>query len=440
MQKMEHSDIASSLPKTVLKGKHNNYQINKQLGRGGNGTVFDVSLVEPNSELPAVLDGYAIKKLKCKKHSKKEERFKIEIHTVLKLQDEIPCIIPIYDYSLGGGKNRTLWYLMPRAKEYDYWNYTAIDNLKLLKSLGNTIARLHNLGHAHRDIKPDNTLFYGKELYLSDFGLVWDCFDNQKLTSIGEGIGPKNIRPPELEQYSERIDNFDFRVSDVYLFAKTMWIILTKKKNCFRGEYHIGDPISSLNCFSIDLGDTLGPLHELMENATLNDFEKRYPIDKCLELMDKQISICNGSMSETEKNKYKFEERIAIAKAKNIPDDVTFRDDLKILDFCKQLQGAAELIINNGAKCISLGQVLQVQYQTNSIFIISVKGIRPKRDIYVSIDSIITGEDKSCTCQLKRFVSLPNGIKAVTGISEIEFLPERKFALDVDLKMMFVQL
>ena len=437
---MERSDVFFSEPKTVLTGKHNNYQINEQLGHGGNGTVFTVSLEETTTDLPAVIDGYAIKKINCKRHSKKGERFKKEILTVLELQNKIPGIIPIYDYSLGDSENSALWYLMPRAEKYDYWNYTNIDNLRLLRSLGNTIACLHALGRAHRDIKPDNLLFYDEKLYLSDFGLVWDCFDSQDLTSIGEGIGPKNIRPPELEQYSERIDDFNFRVSDVYLFAKTMWIILTKKKNCFRGEYHIGDSISSLNNFPIDLGDTLGPLHELMENTTLNDYEKRYPIEKCLELIDKQISICNGTLPESEKNKYKFEERIAIAKATNIPDDVIYRDDFKILDVCKQLQGAAELVINNGVKHIRLGQVLQVQYQTNSVYVISVKGIKPKRDIYVSIDSIITGEDKSFMCQLKRFVSLPNGIKAVTEISELEFLPDRKLALDVDFKVMFVQL
>ncbi len=359
----------------------------------------------------------------------------------MNLQDRIEEIVPIYDYSLGDGdgNNERLWYLMPKAESYNYLKRSDSENLTLLRRLGDTIAQLHEMNFAHRDIKIDNILLYDNKLYLSDFGLVWDYSDDQKLTGDGEGIGPHDIRPPELERYSDRIDNFDFRVSDVYLFAKTMWIILTRRRNGFKGEYSRGNVINSLNDRSIDLGDTLEPLHELMEKATKDDFRDRITINECLRLVDLQVSIFNKSIPQAEINRYIFEERIGNAITANAADDQVFRDEKK-LDICRKLQGAASFVIDYGFKRFNLGAIKKVQYQSNNIFIISVKGIRFQIDVYVSIDSITIGQNNKCSCKLKRFTQLPDGIKQIENINELYYSFDKIIALDVDLEVWFVSL
>lgn len=439
---MGHSETIP-LSETVFDGKRNKYELREKLGGGGNGKVYSVLVLDPTLPLPAVINGYAIKVFSAPKdQNKREKRFIKEINTVLNLQDRIEEIVPIYDYSLGDGdgNNERLWYLMPKAESYNYLKRSDSENLTLLRRLGDTIAQLHEMNFAHRDIKIDNILLYDNKLYLSDFGLVWDYSDDQKLTGDGEGIGPHDIRPPELERYSDRIDNFDFRVSDVYLFAKTMWIILTRRRNGFKGEYSRGNVINSLNDRSIDLGDTLEPLHELMEKATKDDFRDRITINECLRLIDLQVSIFNKSIPQAEINRYVFEERIGNAITANAADDQVFRDETKKLDICRKLQGAASFVIDYGFKRFNLGAIKKVQYQSNNIFIISVKGIRFQIDVYVSIDSITIDQNNKCSCKLKRFTQLPDGIKQIENINELYYSFDKIIALDVDLEVCFVSL
>ena len=112
---MGRSENSSQSLGTVLEGKYNHYRLLNKLGKGGNGTVYSVLVVEPIVQLPTVINGYAIKKLTTfKEQPKREKRFVKEILTVLKLQDGIDGIIPIYDYSFCEGDGNTLWYLMPQ--------------------------------------------------------------------------------------------------------------------------------------------------------------------------------------------------------------------------------------------------------------------------------------------------------------------------------------
>ena len=280
MQKLEASENSSRLIGTVLLGNHGHYRLLKEVGSGGNGTVFDALIIESSIDLVPVRNGYVIKVLTTNDHrDKREKRFEKEILTVNELQDEIKGILPIIDYSLGDNDKGLFWYLMPKGKVFYSEKLTDAEKLVCLRCLGNTIVQLHKQNHAHRDIKPENMLIYNNATFLSDFGLVWDSYDNQNLTSIGEGIGPSRIRPPEMDAYSEKAEDFDFRVSDIYLFAKTLWITLSKCRNGFRGEYSRGDPSICLNHFSLNLGSTLEPLHKLLDGATKHDYADRISIN-----------------------------------------------------------------------------------------------------------------------------------------------------------------
>ncbi len=193
---------------------------------------------------------------------KREQRFKKEINLTRQIQDQIDGIIPIYDSSdFSDDKKDLEWYLMPRAKRYNI-NQKCSTKVKLenLKYVGESILKLHALGYAHRDVKLANMLVYHDRLCLSDFGLAYNTQGNDpQITEIHERLGPLMICPPEMRSAGV-IKNVDYKKSDVYLFAKTLWIVLSKRQEGFPGEYNrsIGD--LRLNNEELYV-ETMGPIH-----------------------------------------------------------------------------------------------------------------------------------------------------------------------------------
>ncbi len=209
---------------SVVNGKMGKYSIKNYLGGGGNGKVYAVDVIEERG-LPQQSSGYAIKvfgitpkKEDDLEYIKRRTRFIKEIKKVLSFQDEVSFIVPIYDSSVLCDENPDYpWYLMPRAMRF---NPRRCENLKIIEHLlhvGESLKQLHSLGYAHRDIKPNNLLFFNGHVFLADFGLVWNAKETEDhITEVNDRLGPTVIRPPEL-QLIEDIESVDYRESDVYL-------------------------------------------------------------------------------------------------------------------------------------------------------------------------------------------------------------------------------
>lgn len=71
------------------------------------------------------------------------------------------------------------------------------------------------------------------QFFLADFGLVDDP-DKADITSTGEQIGAKRTIAPEMKWSSQRADG---KPADVYSLAKTLWILLTGRRDSFEGQY-----------------------------------------------------------------------------------------------------------------------------------------------------------------------------------------------------------
>lgn len=173
---------------------------------------------------------------------KRYKRFKNEIIALNELKD-IEGIMQVIDKKCPQDILQTMdeaWYLMPKAKPYRLTRapklYTPIIDMLQLAEI---IKCIHERNGAHRDVKPENIFILNGRLVLSDFGLYLGE-EEERLIEFNERIGPYKIMLPELENVQTDLD-LDFRPSDVYLFAKVLWMTLKGDNISFRGQYQRGD-------------------------------------------------------------------------------------------------------------------------------------------------------------------------------------------------------
>lgn len=114
------------------------------------------------------------------------------------------------------------------------------------------------------------------QVKLSDFGLIWSV-DDSMITGEGERLGPYYIGPPELESRDIKMD--DFRASDVFLFAKVVWMILKNDNMGFRGQYRRENRQFYLNSSEYGVF-TFEPIHRLLEESTKLEMCERIDIKR----------------------------------------------------------------------------------------------------------------------------------------------------------------
>lgn len=273
-----------------LTGLFGTYILGKEIGHGGNGTVRKVARLE--TDVAELQTGeFVIKILNRNKNDEERiERFRREIDFAKKNYRKITGIIPVFDH-FSESESDCFWYLMPKAEEYEYHKGAPLsDFLTDMILLGQTIKTMHDRGFEHRDIKPSNILVYNNRIALTDYGLIYDDNNQDRgLTRFKEGIGAIATRPPELEPYRNK-KGVDFKKSDVYMFAKTIWIYITGNKRGFPEEYRRNRDDIYLNGL-ISNKSTVEPLHRMMENATKTYWKDRITILDCLNYLYDQKSI-----------------------------------------------------------------------------------------------------------------------------------------------------
>ena len=296
--------------------KKNKYRaIGNCIGQGGNGIVFDAKCTGEKYDIPIVIK---ILKNKYKKDAKRRSRFQNEIRTVLDIQDNIEGVMKILDYKCSNKEN---FYIMEKAIPcFEFLHENDVnfsDKIKILIRIAKTISELHTRGKYHRDIKPGNILFVDNNAFLSDFGLEFSD-GGERNTTGNEAIGPYLIRPPEFEKGVNILT--EFSKSDVYLFAKTAWMVIKNNNMGFYGKYE-ENKWCFLNKYDYSV-NTLEPLHKMLEGATKNSIDDRITIDKCIELLELQLKISTVPC-EIHENLI-FEEIIRKHYISSIPDEVAF--------------------------------------------------------------------------------------------------------------------
>lgn len=160
------------------------------------------------------------------------------------------------------------------------------EKLDLCLQLANGLYELNKLEYYHRDIKPDNILFFGRVWKIGDLGLV--AHRDKNTDDINEFIGPKGwISPEAMNKYlaegrgNEKIDCTIDHQSDIFQLGKVFWYI------------HQGNaPIGCIE--KPDFLDEDNPIYPLIR--AMIEYSKERRIKNMSEVVDKLNIIIDKSM------------------------------------------------------------------------------------------------------------------------------------------------
>ena len=300
-----------------------NWKDKKLIGRGANGNVYRIR--KSDGKL------YAVKVLNRKKADKAYERFKDEIK-ILKKLDGANGVIQIYEYNLPKEitpENKP-YYVMPLGIRLDEYlrNKTLTQFYSIIIKITKTLVMLHELSITHRDIKPDNILVINDEPVFSDFGLA-HFPKKENISDSKEKIGPKWTIAPEMKRISSTAE---FKKADIYSFAKTLWILITKQDYGFEGQYITKSSISIDNFVKLKINDPysiIGQweynsvilLESLLIDSTNNDPNKRPEAINFLERLEEWY---NTSSVFHKRNVYEWEHCLTRIFPISIPENCSW--------------------------------------------------------------------------------------------------------------------
>lgn len=420
-----------------LIGKYGRYRVKRRIGSGGNGSVYEADVIEACIEIQQAKT-YAIKFLTVNldddtELEKRKARFVKEIKQVLVIQGDSDVIIPVYDSSiLVENEQEYLWYLMPMAEAYSPRKYDTLQKLTHMLQLSDCIRKLHNLGYAHRDIKPKNLLIYNGALCLSDFGLVWNINDNDEhITEVNDRLGPQAIRPPELQPV-EKLDSIDYRKSDVYLFAKTVWMVLKCNNSGFAAQYSRMNNSIYIDKLELNI-ETAEPLHRMMTEATKDNYWERCRIEDCLRHLEDQVNVIEGRIPQKLLMQWKYEEQVKRNRDIIPADDIIYREPSAIMRILNGLSETVGLVFSTVGKEYDFLPLKKANYVRDEIYQIEIAnpyaGGR-KKVIELSIEKIIFAKDMSYKIISKSFIADADGITTFTQILKALESPHKRVRLN----------
>lgn len=253
------------------------WKLQKILGKGGNGEVWEVSKA-----------GFANKAMKFLKKTNRSsyERFRSEVYVLSSMEEA--GVVEIQKYNLPESLSwETPWFLMPKGiKCFEYLKgRKTVDTVEEFIKLAKTLSKLHKNDISHRDIKPANIIAINDRLCFADFGLV-KYPGKSDVTASGRDIGAKYTMAPEMRREPEKHDG---KAADVYSLAKSLWILLTKNAKGFDGQYV---PSSNLSIKRFCKNDYVTSLENLLVKSTDNDPANR---PSAIEFMEELIEWKNVS-------------------------------------------------------------------------------------------------------------------------------------------------
>lgn len=243
----------------------NKYQLKKQIGQGGNGTVWEATDEDG--------DSYAIKFLERQNTEKVLKRFENE--TFFCMKNSHKNIVPILDYGTDG--EEYVFYVMPLYKQTLRDRLRAglghEDVMPIFTGIIEGLSFAHKKGTIHRDIKPENILFAENSNVpiIADFGIAHFSQDN-KATFIETAKGDRMANFQYAAPEQRKRGGISVEQTDIYAAG----LILN--------EMFTGEVPQALDYRKIsDVAPEYGYLDALFEQLFKQDpSERLYPEEKII--------------------------------------------------------------------------------------------------------------------------------------------------------------
>lgn len=164
------------------------YNIEGVLGKGAMGVVYKG--FDPNIARPVAIKTIHKNLLDSEMGQEMLRRFQTEAQAVGKLSH--PNIVGIYEFDQYQG---TPYFVMEFVEGRDLKSvikenkiFTLDEAIKIISSVLDGLAYVHEFGIVHRDIKPANIFITNKGVIkIADFGIA--RMDNSELTQVGSVLG-----------------------------------------------------------------------------------------------------------------------------------------------------------------------------------------------------------------------------------------------------------
>ncbi|MCG8589360.1 MAG: serine/threonine-protein kinase [Proteobacteria bacterium] len=206
------------------------FQVLKQLGQGGFGSVYLARCLDAGAQQKAPPEHVAVKVLGEAKDPRALTSLKRELAALLAIEhDRIPRL---YDWNLEGGHAFVALHYYPAGSLADRWAFLGrMDEDQVWRLLSDLLAALHAAHRAsilHLDVKPSNVLVDDHGGFvLTDFGVSQSARMSKGLLHQGQlsiGLGTHGYRAPEQDERS--IQQFDLR-TDLWGVGATAWALYT---------------------------------------------------------------------------------------------------------------------------------------------------------------------------------------------------------------------
>ncbi len=248
------------------------YRVDKVLGEGGMGIVFEVTHLKLNKR-------FALKLLKRELARDPETRSRFLIEAQAAGQIHHPNVVEITDFTSlpDGGAYMVMDLLEGQALARMIKLGGAIPALRavaILRDVAGALQAAHDAGIVHRDLKPDNVFIVqssGRELAkILDFGVA-KVAGSAKLTRTGMVFGTPHYMSPE--QASGGV--IDAR-TDIYALGVIMYEMFTGRVP-FEADTYMGVLTKHMFEAPIPPSQVPGPARELgaLEDVTLKALAKR---------------------------------------------------------------------------------------------------------------------------------------------------------------------
>ena len=247
---------------------HPEYEIEKELGRGGSATVYLARQKKLDRQVALkVMHGTLTTDAAL------TERFVREARIVAKLSHK--NILPVFDVGEdpgGAGVFIAMEYLPGGSLQDRYPLLKVSELLEVLLQVTEALAFAHERGFVHRDVKPENILFRSpKEVLLADFGIARSTEPVTQMTQTGTLLGTPDYMSPEQLNGSGELDGR----SDLYSLGIMFFEMLAGVRP-FRGDTFVRTAMMHLTHEVPDLPEVSRRFAPCVHTLLAKDAAERY--------------------------------------------------------------------------------------------------------------------------------------------------------------------